>query len=341
MATGYPRLSILNPGIYLQNVSIPKTGGGFWPHLVDFLIPLVTIKHVVIGLHGGGGGKSSYPRQLVLSTKNPATRDSINWPVLSYWGVMIVIPQGQACEGVDPTLGAGMNPWNPNDANTISANNPQGVATWSNEFMWSSANDPAFLVDLVAYIAATYPGYTTLNIGGHSNGGFMAFRMWHEQPTLFDHYLCTSGPPSNYYASVTPTGGVYKPVWMQFGEIDNVLDISGGPAGAGDHFYDSTWEQNPAQLSVADVAFPAPSYTMGGWHFAQKAVAGMGDPALAGPGTPLTVAIGTAAQWTSASGKVVIRLLSNAGHPAWQQQQCLGHVGGRYFGRWMQFITTT
>ena len=340
MATGFSCLSRLRPGLYRQNVTIPKTGGGVWPHLTDFLVPLSGATRCIVGLHGGGGSKSSYPRQLTLSNTSPATLQSINWPLLEYWNTMVVIPQGQACTGVDPVLGAGGNAWNPGDVNTINAANPMGTATWSNEFMWSGANDPAFLIDLVAYINATYSGLTKMALAGHSNGGFMTMRVWHENPTLFDHYLCTSGPPAIYYATATPAGGVYKPIWMQFGSLDNVLDINGGPAGAGDHFYDASWVQNPSEYSVADVTHPG--HTESGWSFLQKAVTGLsGQTIYSTDATVTSVAIGTLSSWSYALGKAVCRLLSNAGHPAWQQQQCLGHVGGRYFGSWLQFITTT
>lgn len=244
-------------GSFLKNRVVLKSGSttDYWPHLFDVYIPVGEIDFVTVILHGAGGGKVNIANTMGVTYSNTQKASQVNWTLLTLMKSVVIIPQGQHCDG---TVG----PFNPNGVTTVSLNYPNGVATWSNYNMWSGADDKSFLQDLVAnYIEVNWPGKSKV-LAGHSNGGMMAQTMWLESPATFDMYGSFSGPAAYYYdQNPIPTPSVIKPMFQRYSMKDTVLGISGGVAGAGDHFWDNLWYQQPAQASVANYTYP----TLGGW----------------------------------------------------------------------------
>jgi polyhydroxybutyrate depolymerase len=314
-----------------QNVLIPNTrDGGNHPHLVDFYIPIQYLTSMVM-LHGGEGSKESFAYNLAILKSPSVSINNVRWDLLNLYRVIGIFPQGQHCSGIVGTF-------NPYGVNTVDSDHPDGVATWSNHVMWSQADDVQFLKDLKTYIISTY-GAIGVNLCGHSNGGMMVNRMWYEAPNNYSHYCACSGPASNYYLAHPTLPGTIKPFFQQISLLDAVLDVSDGPAGAGSHFYDATWEQNTAQKGFADVAYigalPIPDTFWIG-EFAQlqtRVTANGGGTIYQGDGVVTSVTIGAKTTWTY--GPMVLQLLSNAGHQVISQEQCAGQ---RVFNAWANFI---
>ena len=331
------------PGTFRLNVQIPmlSSPGNFWPHLTDFYEPPgASPVSALVCLHGGGGFKDQFARNLYITKTTPATTVTINWPLIAGNNSVFVFPQGQHCSGIT-------GPFNPQGANTVSMNNPQGVPTWSNWFMWSQADDPTFLHDLSSYITSYY-GNIKKNLAGHSNGGFMTKRMWYENPSSsppYLRYISCSGPAASYYISNPTTPVNVAPTFSQIGGVDSILDVSGGPAGPGSHFTNPIWIQNPSQISVADVAFPSNSAYIGDFVHLQTRVTAYNAAHSLPPetvnysdGVVTNVKIGTQITWTYSGGNNVLQLISNAEHQIRTHEQCTGR---RVIDDWINFIRTT
>jgi pimeloyl-ACP methyl ester carboxylesterase len=311
-------------------VLIPNTrDGGNHPHVVDFYIPLGTVTRSLVLLHGGSGSKESFAKNLGIATSWNITLATINWSLLDAWNVMAVIPQGQACTGIS-------GDFNPNGANTISNENPEGVRTWSNRQMWSQADDVQFLKDLSTYITDTY-GAIGKNLCGHSNGGMMVERMWREAPNNYYHYCSSSAAPSSYYIENSGLPANIYPFFSQIGLLDDTLNVSGGPNGSGSHFYEATWKQGYETYSVADVELPLT--WISAWNELQTKVTALGGGTISeGDGVVTDIVSGIQIEWSYVSGQAVLQLIENAGHDIRSHQKCTGR---RLFGDWMNFIIAT
>lgn len=329
------------PGTFLANQQIPDiVNGGYHPHAVDFYIPNPSVtspfatQRAIVCLHGGSGSKEKFAANLGLTTSLTATVDNINWPLISYWNVIVVVVQGQACIG-------NVNAYNPTGIDTRSSTNPDGVRTWGNHVMLSGADDMGMLASL-SYLLTNNYGLpkNKITLAGHSNGGMMAHRKWREAPNDFTTYCSCSGPASDYYLSHTALPTNLYQFYQEFGGQDTVLDITGGPAGPGNHFQDALLIQNPAQLSKADVAFPNATQWIGPWVYLQTLVTAFGGGTINysdGVVVDLAATVqgtGTQTTWTYAGGDVVLRLYSAASHQIWSHEQV---CHDRLFGRWMKF----
>lgn len=321
-------------GTVEADVQIANTrDGGLHPHKFDVYIPIGGVDNVIVPLHGGGGSKSQYTGALGIILAYPPSVSTVVWGALSnkYWSCALVVPQGQHCKGVDPALGAGNNPFNPHDVNTVSDQYPFGIATWSNHVMWSSVDDMQFLTDLAAYVSGRWPGANKI-LAGHSNGGMMVNRVWYEAPTLFDHYCGTSGPASNYHRLLpSPPPGTVKPFLGIFGAMDTNLSISGG------RFYNDTWQLS--QFSQAFVEIPALlvgelqqlQVRVNAYNTAHSLPA---ETVLVEDGEDRSASIGSVRVWKYSGGRNRVQLYDSADHSTKQLQQCAGR---RHVGDWCLF----
>lgn len=310
------------PGRLIQNQII----GSWVDHPIDIYIPPVNITRALVLLHGGSGSKENFARNLGIIDQN----QNINWDLLAIWHIMVIIPQGSYCNGV-------VGDFNPHGVVAIDAEGVP-VRTWSNHQMWSQSDDKQFLIDLSAWITSNFGHiYPTLgkNLCGHSQGAAMVFRMWYEAPNNFNHYCTVSGTPSYYYHDHPGLPDNIRPIFMQIGLIDDVLSVSDGPLGPGDHFFDAYWQQGESTVSVADVYQPL--QWIGAWPFLQTAVNALGDASIISPddGVITSVPAGTKTEWAYAGGQAKLELLSAADHTIASHQQC---TGNHVLGDWMNFI---
>lgn len=333
------RLFQFPPGSVIVDQLIPNSvSGGNWPHKVDFYIPAgAAPKRAMMCLGGAKHEKLRFARNLRLLNATPLTPANVNWNLINAANIVFAVPQGQACIGVDPLWGAGNNLDNPHDVDTRNVDYPTGISTWSNGFMYSGQNDKQFLLDCKNWMLSTWASLTLVSLFGHSNGGMMTKYMELFYPTQFRAFLTVSGPTPIAWSSTSwPTVANIRPSWQQYGRLDDVLGIYGGVAGAGDHWLASQLYQQPAQLSVANVAG---SVVLGTW-----------TPALSGYITPsielqsimdayatshsltpetynytdavtTTSVLGTLKEWSYLGGNVTLRLLSNSDHSIGIQQQ--------------------
>ena len=319
-------LAVANPGQILLNQAIPNTrDGGNHPQLCDFLIPL-SYDRAVVCLHGGGGTKESFAKNLLVTSSLTITPSTVRWSGLNARAAIAVFPQGQAA------LGA-VSAWNPNGADTRSANNPDGVTTWSNGVMWSGADDPQFLIDLSTYIQATYPTVASkMVLAGQSNGGMMVNRSWYDLPDSYTHFCALSGPAGiDFLGRAAPSP--VRPFFSQFGDLDEVIGINGGIAGPGVHFDDAEWMQQPDKLSRADVHYPTLTGWVGEMVQMQARITALTGGSLGTGVTTLANNIGTVTKWTKAAGKMVLHRLSAATHETTSQSRADGNV----FNKWCFF----
>jgi hypothetical protein len=325
------------PGEIHLDVEIPRTvGGGVWPHKVDIYVPLTGYTRAMVCLHGGGGRKGQFAVNCMVTSAYPPTQRTVNWAMLDRFNVVAVFPQGQACLG--PLPSGEFNPFNPKNVDSRSPEYPNGVASWDNGFTWSGVDDMSFLRDLKAYIAATYlpnrPG--AVNLAGNSAGGMMAKRVWQQSGGTFANYCTVAGPMSQPDSLLAGSGT--RPLWMQVGQLDENLNVSGGPLGPGLHFYDDVWSQAYNNLARINVAYPALSQWQGDWRTAQRAFNWQGGVGTISPGSGVSTGTpsgGTLTTWNFLSGKIRVRLVSNGTHDFVQQQKVLRQ---RLFGQWMAWI---
>lgn len=326
------------PGEIHLDVLIPRSsGGGTWPHGVDIYVPLSGYTRALVCLHGGGGRKGQFAAECLITAAYPPTQRSVNWGLLDRLNVVAVFPQGQACTG--PLPSGAFNPYNPKDVDSRTAEYPNGIPAWDNGFTWSGVDDMGFLADLKAYIGQTYlpTRPNAVSLAGHSAGGIMAKRVWAKAPDTFANYCTVAGPLSSVDAGV-PMVGLRRPMWMQVGQLDDNLNITGGPRGPGDHFFDAEWSQAYRNIARVNVAYPALSIWQGDWLTAQQAFTALGGVGDIDPGGGVDTALatgGTLTTWNWFSGDLRLRRVSNAGHDFVQQQQALKQ---RLFGQWMAWI---
>lgn len=248
----------LPPGIVLLDQQIPDTiNGGYHPRPVDIYAPLSGAEQALISLHGGGGTKltAAFVGRVSKVYTQPPTVDDVNWTMINYWNTAFVFPQGTACTAEN----AVDNPYNPNGVTTASDENPEGVYLWSNGMYWSGSNSEQFLVDLNTYLFAEFPSIAQVHLHGHSAGGMMAGWMYLNRP-IFHHFAVTSAPTpilnvdwDGETASLSATPSSLRPFFCQLGLLDTNLGIEGGIAGAGSHWTDDLWLQQPAGLTKANV----------------------------------------------------------------------------------------
>ena len=252
MATQYPCLLRLSPGQVVKNMQVEQRDSGesplgtFHPHLIDMYIPNVPIQWIMVLLHGGAGGKKYIVYNAGVSVEIDPNIWEINWQRLEKYKTMVVVPQGLHCDGV-------VGPFNPNGANTESETKPDGIATWSNGFMWSGADDEWFLKDLASWLKQHY--FTTPRIlTGHSNGGMMTYKMMLENPASYYAYASACGPCPT--PTIAPPNIQRKRYYARYSGKDDVIGIWNGGAGPGNHWEAEQWKQSLAQLSVANVTYP-------------------------------------------------------------------------------------
>lgn len=322
------------PGTVLLQRFIPRTDGpGNHPHPCDFFIPRGGPRQALVVLHGGGGSKRSqaiFCRTLKTRSVIVQPKD-VNWRRLDTFRCMEVYPLGQKClpsNAVD-------NPWNPNGVDSRVAKRPDGVTAWSQGYFWSGANDPQFLKDLKTYILSEFATVQHVHLHGHSAGGMMTKYMWRFEPNEFSTYSTVSGPtPYHWIGATLPT--VIKPLWMQVGLEDTILGIKDGIAGPGSHWGDSTWRQQPEQLSpinvkgvtVAGTWVPQLQETIPDWQewqmarVVQRSLASLpAPPAFADTAYGEWPAkAGVQRIWRTEAGDLVLRRLSLGQHKYLQQQ---------------------
>jgi hypothetical protein len=336
MATAYPiLLSASKAGTLLLDQQIPNTRYGtpsavagdepFHRHLIDIYEPQGDITMAIVPLHGGGGTKYQYAAALGILRSFPPTPDGVSWGALEAFNTVLLVPQGQACHGVDPAWGAGNNPWNPDDVDTFSASYPIGIPTWSNHTMWSGVDDMQFVKDIAAFIANRY-GAVLRVLTGHSNGGIMSNEAWYQHETgMFNVYCGTSGPASIYRRDVNPTPpSTVRPFCGFFGNLDTNLQIYPG------HWQDPQWQLS--QLSKAMVAYPFRPYIVGEMYQLQTRVnaynAAHSLPAETvnfSDGVVSTVHVGTCTTWTYSGGANIVKLYSDSDHATKDLEKCAGH----------------
>ncbi len=325
------RIARTEPGTLYADQVIPKSGGGFWPHKVDIYRPIRAPLRAIVCLHGAGGNKANFARALRVLFTTPPTVDSANWALMDSGRALCVFVQGQACT----TANATSNAWNPNGVNTVSASYPTGVATWSNGHMWSGSDDKSFLQDLRTYILGTFGSVLACHLVGHSNGGMMVKRMLRESP-IYSHHATISGPTPGVYDSVAFAPSTPRPLWCQVGRLDDVLGIKGGNAGPGDHLSDALWNQQLAQISIANVKgssasgtwVPALAQYVGETVELQRAMNAYNTanslPAQTfslTDGVTRGIGNGQYITLTYGGGKIVMRSVEHAGHGVIDQEQ--------------------
>jgi polyhydroxybutyrate depolymerase len=147
------------------------------PHLVDVYLPS-NANRAVVFLHGGGGSKEGGAKNEIVIATDPGdggVAPDDTWLLASE--TAFILPQGQAIAGAAK------------------------ATTWNNYVMTSGEDDVVFLTALSAAIragslSASVPAFSRVYVGGHSNGGMMANRMWCEASSVFDSYAAISGPAS-------------------------------------------------------------------------------------------------------------------------------------------------
>lgn len=306
----------------LFNQSIPKTGGGFWPNLTDIYVPANPLSAMVC-LHGGTGTKSQMAYDMKVIVQVGSSDFLVNWQLLTFWHSIAIFPQGQACTGIT-------NTWNPLGINTISPSFPNGISAWDSHDMYSQNDDTSFLQDLSSYITTTF-GIATVGktLMGHSEGGIMTMKMWHESPTSFRHHCTVNGPSSSYYVANPVTPSVVRPLLSIQGGMDTTIaDYNAYIAGVytpGSIFDGPLYWQVPSNITRANVAFPNQGTRIGAWVDFQSNLAYNGDPPVTlGSRTSTPIAIGNLLLGRNASGSLQQWELDQSAHQLSSVQACLG-----------------
>lgn len=330
-----------NPGTVIAGAGnqVPNTRYGtggqtaqdapFHPHPVDFYIPNGTLTVSMTLLHGGGATNTDVAQQfLVLGGSGAKVSTNVRWTILAAFNCVLAVPQGQCCRTTN------VGPWNPATTyfpagyNSISTQNPLGIPAFSNWFTWSGADDMQFLKDLATYIQTTWGILSAKIIAGHSDGGMMAQRLWYEAPSSYQRYAVVSGPAMTHFQGATLPAYI-APMWAQYGLLDTNLGINGGWTGANNHFYEAVWQQQPFHLFGGNVAYPYLNSFIGDFTQLQTRVTAIGSvEVVTQSGAVVTAAknhaSATVSTWTYASGNMVMKLVSDAGHDTKTQQQSDG-----------------
>lgn len=317
-------------GTVLLAHPIPNTyDGGFWPHVVDLYVPNGTIASTLTCLPGGGATGRDLARQLFLTWTDPPTAQTTWWTLPHAFRTAMAFVTGMHCTGVT-------NTFNPNGANTVNSLHPTGTPMFSNWHMWSQYDDVKFLHDLGVELLNLFPATGRL-IMGHSAGGFQVNRIYTENPSYYSHYATISGPRDQYYRNVVPTGfqAGSPPYRAQYGQLDDTLNITGGPAGSGMHFFEEYWYQGTKTLSPADRTYPQPGASIGEWTDLQARVTATGSLATINQsdGVVSAVAVGNKTTWTYNTVQVV--LYDSAGHDVKSQRNAAGVTPLTDIMRWM------
>ena len=258
----------LQRGFYEIDVRIPNSLFGqpgepqFHPHLCLVFVPGIDndkINKVFCSLHGGKGTSTNHASSIgILFVDQLTGLYSVNWPLLERWTCIFVVPQGQACTGVDPRWGPGNNPYNPYDINSVGPSNPIGITGWDcSKYVRTGYNDGQFLADVSTYIGTRWPGKKKV-LSGHSTGGFAANWAWYNQSTLWDHITVCSGPISQ--TAYTPTLGNPPariiPYYSQYGFYDDDLGIYNSFVDpAHNQFYAPTWREQQRSYAAVDYLY--------------------------------------------------------------------------------------
>lgn len=325
-------------GVLTFGTTIPKSGGGTWPHALDVYKPSGSITQALVILHGGLGTKETIAYQFDVLTNNTPTPtvSDVNWAMLAAKSCAVYVPQGQTCQ----TANAGT--YNPHAVDTA-------AATWYNKQMFSGADDMSALADLRLKIKADNPSLTDdkIHIIGHSNGGMMVKRLLYDSP-IFAGHGCVSGPVTwpYFYSKYQPA--TLRPMWEQWGENDNILGIYQGPQGsAASHWTDARWYMGVGTLSVADTFGEGPgggSWTPRKANYVppQRATPKIFSAWNTGLGAgseawseAAGVVSGNLKTWSYAGGRVITRFVSGANHGCAQQET---QTGTRIFDDFLSWV---
>lgn len=294
------------------------------PHACDVYVPGVTIRSVLVALHGGGGDKAQYAGSLGILKGDPPSYSKVNWGMLEQARCAVIIPQGMACHGVDSHWGAGNNPWNPDDVDTSAAK------VFSSRVLWSGVDDPQFLKDMATWIATTFGSDKKRVLVGHSAGAMMVCRVWQEQSTLATGYHVfgtSSGTPSAYYRDTAPSPpSDIRPFAADFGGQDSNLGFAPDSSNFGLSTLHLSANPTPAWTS-----WPFPPALIGAVETHQARVNAFNtanslpaETITTGNGATSPAAVGTKTEWINCGGKMRMRLLSDADHSNTSQQTCSG-----------------
>lgn len=341
--SAYPILLTVPPGTLTLDQQIPNTRygtGGATPadlpyhvQLVDLYEPNGIISFVAVALHGGGGNKYQYSATLGLLRGWPPTADKVFWGSLEYWHLAMMIPQGNHCEGVNPLWGAGNNPYNPHDVNTVSADYPYGIPTWSNHLMYSGVDDVQFIKDCATFASTRWGAATPRILAGHSNGGFMANTSWYEHiVNSYQCYCSTSGSAPPYYIANPATPAIVKPYFATYGHLDINLEITGT------NFYEPVWYLSQVSKAFVDT----PPTAIGALQQLQVRVNAYNtyhslpaETVSISAGVTVAVAIGTRTTWTYSGGDNIICLYSDADHSNVSLAKCQRSTN---YALWILFL---
>lgn len=228
------------PGTLLLNQQIANTRYGtanqqptdqpLHALLVDIYDPPgdITIAYGV--RHGGTDTKGRMANQLLLAEGVPSSR-STQWSRLTSNKCAAWLVQGGHCTPENA------GPWNPNGVNTVHLPDyPNGVSGWSSHSYWSGYDDPQFSIDMSKSMLARYGSGTVRVSLGHSEGGMMVSRDWHDHKAGGFHvHASVSGPPSKWHQANPALPAIPTPYYAQVSLNDANIGIAGG------HFLDPIW----------------------------------------------------------------------------------------------------
>lgn len=99
-----------------------------------------------------------------------------------------------------------------------------------------------------------------------------------------------------------PQPSQLKPMLVRYSLQDTVLGILDGRAGAGNHFWQDSWLQQPEQFSVAAFTWPVMGGWVAGWRSFAAQVEWMGKTFASGDATTTSEAIGQRMTWAYKQG---------------------------------------
>lgn len=294
-------------------------------HLIDQYEPNGDIAIVALGFHGGGGNPRQYAASLGLLL-GKAAPENVSWNTLKRLKMAVWMVEGQSCGDPRQLHDA--------DGNVIPTEfNPDAVTTplstsWDNRSMRSGVDDRQMFLDLCASARARYGAGALYVAFGHSNGGMFVRRMWAENSTLgtVNCFMSSSGPLPEWWADTPPTPTIVKPLSMQYGLLDTVLQIYPG------HLKDLRWIQSPSKESRAD--YQHPSRWLGDVALglqitvdAYNSYKGLSPQVVNYDADAVTTTVhtGTKKTLTYCGGAVLMRVYDSADHSIKQHQICEGH----------------